>query len=76
MGDIVVASKWRWRSKRRRMKRRTAGGQSGHNMTFESALAEMHGRTDPEIKRAAAERYRVEADRFDDEAKKLETELP
>lgn len=46
--------------------------QTGHNRTLESALAEMHGHTDPELKRHSAERYRVEADRLDDEANKLE----
>lgn len=46
--------------------------KTGHAMTLGDALAEMHGWTDPEVKRKHAQKYRDEAEKLEREAKELE----
>ena len=46
--------------------------ESGHALTLEAALAEMHGHTQSELKRKYAQRLRDTADRVDKEALELE----
>ena len=46
--------------------------QTGHNMTLEAALSEMHGRTESDVKRKYAQRYKDEAERLEKEAHELE----
>ncbi len=46
--------------------------ECGHAMTLEAAMAEMHGRTEPDLKRKYAQRLRDAADRADKEARELE----
>lgn len=49
--------------------------QRGHSLDIVKALEEMHGHTDADVKLRQAKRYRIEAERLEEQAKQITVAL-